>query len=99
MNGEHYSLTVWTAKSGHEDEFVRRWVAFADWSGAEGLTASATLLRDVDDPRSFVSFGPWETLEAVRRWRTLPDFHKHVAALTEVVDHFEPRTLEVVTEH
>lgn len=56
-------------------------------------------LRDVDDSSRFISFGPWETLEAIRRWRTLEGFQSHVAALSEVVEDFEPRTLELVTEH
>ncbi len=99
MAGQHYSLTTWIVKPENEDEFVRRWTEFADWSAAEGLSASAKLLRDVDDRSRFISFGPWETLDSIRRWRTLPDHQKHVEALSEVVDHFEPRTLEQVTEH
>jgi heme-degrading monooxygenase HmoA len=95
----HYSLTTWIVRPGNEDEFVRRWTEFAEWSAAEGLAASAKLLRDVDDPSRFISFGPWETLEAIRRWRTLEGFQSHVAALSEVVEDFEPRTLELVTEH
>jgi heme-degrading monooxygenase HmoA len=94
-----YSLTVWTVEPGEEDEFVRHWKEFADWSAAEGLAAKATLLRDVDVPGRFVSFGPWETLEAIRRWRALPDHREHVAALSEHVSHIEPCTLEVITEH
>ncbi len=99
MSQPNYSLTTWIVRPENEDEFVRRWADFAEWSSAEGLAASAKLLRDVDDPKRFISFGPWETLEAIRRWRTLEGFQKHVAALGEVVEHFEPRTLAQVTEH
>ena len=65
--GEHYSHTVWIAKPGYEDEFVRRWSEFEEWSAVEGLSAHAKLLRDVDEPGRFISFGPWETLAAIRR--------------------------------
>jgi hypothetical protein len=54
------------------------------------------LLRDCDKPERFVSFGPWESMQAVRNWRALAGYQERVAELREVVDHFEPRTLEVV---
>lgn len=94
----HYSHTTWIVKPGEEDEFVRRWIEFADWSAAEGLTARAKLLRDIDEPSRFISFGPWETLAAIGRWRTLPGFPEHVGRLSEALDGFEPRTFELVAE-
>jgi heme-degrading monooxygenase HmoA len=99
LSKPNYSLTTWIVRPENEDEFVRRWTDFAEWSSAEGLAASAKLLRDVDDPKRFISFGPWETLEAIRRWRTLEGFQVHVAALSEVVEDFDPRTYRLVTEH
>jgi len=95
--GEHYSHTVWVVKPGHEDEFVRRWSEFEEWNAAEGLSARAKLLRDVDQPSCF-SFGPWETLAAITRWRTLPGFHEHVGRLREVLERFNSHTLEEVIE-
>ena len=96
--GEHYSHTIWLVKPGQEDEFVKRWKDFEEWSAAEGLTARANLLRDVDQPNRFISFGPWETLEAINRWRTLPGFHEQVGRLSEVLESFDPHTLESVFE-
>jgi heme-degrading monooxygenase HmoA len=93
---EHFSHTTWIVKEGREDDFVTRWTEFAVWSAAEGLRSHAQLLRDIDDSRHFVSFGPWETLDAVRRWRTLPGFHEHVARLSEVLESFEPHTFELI---
>ena len=93
-----YSLSIWRVKPGLEDEFVRRWQELAAWSARQGLTARATLLRDVDDPGRFVSFGPWESMDAIRRWRAEEGFHELVARLQEVLDEFEPRTLELVAE-
>jgi hypothetical protein len=37
-----------------------------------------------------------ESMQAVRNWRALAGYQERVAKLREVVDHFEPRTLEVV---
>jgi heme-degrading monooxygenase HmoA len=92
-----YSYSTWRVKPGYEEDFIRRWHDLADWSAAQGLTETPTLLRDVDDPTRFVSFGPWESIETIRRWRSAAGFHERVARLNEVLDGFEPRTLEVVT--
>ena len=95
---EAYSHSTWRVKPGLEDEFVRRWEELADWSALQGLKARAKLLRDTDDPSRFVSFGPWESVSAIRGWRGAPGFHERVARLQEVVEGFEPRTLELVSE-
>jgi len=92
-----YTHTTWRVKPGSEDEFVERWQEWVDWSHRQGLAAPALLLRDVEEPSTFVSFGPWEDLAAVRSWRTLAGYQERVARLSETVEHFEPRTLEVVS--
>ena len=93
-----YTHTSWVVKEGRESEFVERWSEWADWTRRQGLASHATLLRDVDDSRRFVSFGPWESIQAVRNWRALAGYHERVAQLRELVDELEPRTLEVVAE-
>jgi heme-degrading monooxygenase HmoA len=93
-----YTHSTWVVKPGREDEFVRRWKELADWSALQGLTASAKLLRDVDQPNRFISFGPWESVDTVRRWRSAQGFHERVGRLQEVLDGFEPHTLEQVAE-
>ena len=95
---EPYSQTTWIVKPGLEDEFVRRWQELAAWSALQGLRASAKLFRDIEEPTHFLSFGPWESLDAIRRWRSDPGFHERMALLAEVVEHLEPRTLELVAE-
>lgn len=96
---EPYTSTTWIVKPGQEDEFVRRWTEFAEWSAGQGLAAPAMLLRDVDEPTRFVSFGPWENLQMIWRWRGLTGFQERVALLNEVLVSFEPRTLELVGGH
>ena len=98
MTRPPYSSTTWIVKPGFEDDFVRRWSEFADWSSAQGLTAAAMLLRDMDERNRFVSFGPWESIEAISRWRSLPGFQERVTRLHEVLEGFEPHTLELVGE-
>jgi heme-degrading monooxygenase HmoA len=96
--GAPFTHTTWQVKPGQEDEFVRRWLEWAEWSHRQGLRAHARLLRDLENPSTFVSFGPWETTAAVRAWRGEAGYHERVARLQELVEHFEPRTLEEVAE-
>ena len=67
-----YTHTTWRVKAGSEDEFVRRWSEWVDWSHREGLEAPALLLRDLENPQAFISFGPWANMAAVRNWRASP---------------------------
>jgi heme-degrading monooxygenase HmoA len=94
--GTPFTHTTWYVKPGREEEFVSRWQEWAEWSRKQGLRAQARLLRDVEQPSTFVSFGPWETLGAVRAWRAESGYHERVARLQEVVERFEPKTLEEV---
>ncbi len=95
---ETYSHTTWRVKPGNEAEFVRRWEEWAEWSHRQGLGAHARLLQDAESPGTYVSFGPWVSVDAVSSWRSLAGYHERVARLQEVVDSFEPRTFEVVSE-
>ena len=90
-----YTHTTWHVQLGRENEFVERWREWADWSRREGFEAQALLLRDLEHPQTFVSFGPWESVAAVRNWRKLPGYQARVARLSEFVESFEPRTLEI----
>ena len=67
-----YTHTTWRVRAGSEDEFVRRWSEWVDWSHREGLEAPALLLRDLENPQAFISFGPWANMAAVRSWRASP---------------------------
>jgi heme-degrading monooxygenase HmoA len=96
--GTPFTHTTWQVRPGLEDEFVERWREWAEWSHRQGLRAHARLLRDVESPGTFVSFGPWETIASVRTWRGESGYHERVAALQELVERFEPRTLEQVAE-
>lgn len=96
---ERYAHTTWIVKPGNEDEFVRRWDEFTEWSAVEGLRAEVTLLRDVDRPNRFISFGPWETIGAIAHWQTVPGYREHVGRLGELLDDCDPVTVELVAEH
>jgi heme-degrading monooxygenase HmoA len=93
-----YTHTTWRVKPGQEDEFVLRWSEWIEWSHRQGLGARALLLRDAEAQSTFISFGPWLSTDAVKNWRATAGYHERVARLQEVLEGFEPRTLEVVRE-
>lgn len=99
MMSQPYTHGIWTVKPGHEDEFVQLWTEFAQWSkGAVAGALWATLLRDRERPNRFITLGPWESLEAIERWRAEPGWRERVGRIRPLLDGFEPSTLDVVTQ-
>jgi heme-degrading monooxygenase HmoA len=68
--GEPYASGRWLVNEGSEDEFVEQWTTFTQWSldNVPGAR-SYVLLRDKTEARRFVSFGAFESEEAVTQWR------------------------------
>jgi heme-degrading monooxygenase HmoA len=94
-----YTHGVWTVTPGREEEFVTAWTELAEWTLREVPGSKwAKLLRDSDAPKRFISFGPWEDLDAIESWRALPGWQERVQRLRELLDGFEPSTLELVAE-
>lgn len=80
--GEHYASGDWFVQAGREEEFVRRWEAFLDWTReayAEDFE-DASLIRDTRDPTHFVSFSRWTDEESVERWMKDEAFGHHFGA-------------------
>jgi len=46
----------------------------------------AQLFRDLGDQRRFVSLGPWESMEAIEAWRSLPAFKQLVTSMREMLE-------------
>jgi len=68
---------------------VARWQAWLSWS-AENIPGfvKATLLRDNEDPRHFVSFSPWQDAAARDTWKASAGFAERFAAVRELCDDF-----------
>lgn len=78
-----YTQGTWKVKPGRAADFVSAWTEFADWTMREVPGASwAKLLRATTDENRFVSFGPWQSLEAIDAWR-VPDESRTAAARLE----------------
>src|ERR1700737_639854 len=94
--GEIYTTGRWKPNAGMEDAFVDAWALFAAWArGVRGL-GELRLTRDVRQPEVFVSFAAWKSSDAVRAWKSAPDFRERLADVLQHVDEFEPSELTVV---
>ncbi len=55
----------------------------------------ATLLRDLDQPTRFISWGEWKNVEAIQRWRALPGFQERIGRIRSLVESFEAHTMQL----
>jgi heme-degrading monooxygenase HmoA len=93
---EIYTTGRWKLGAGKEDAFVDAWARFATWASGFPGAGALRLTRDLRDGDVFVSFGRWETIEAVRTWKGAPEFRERLARVLQHVDEFEPTELELV---
>jgi hypothetical protein len=70
MTDEVYTLGVWRVKDGKQDEFIVAWQALGTYfNRLPHPPGKGTLLQNLDEPRQFYSFGPWQTLADIREMR------------------------------
>lgn len=99
--GQLYTHGRWVVKEGQQRKFEAAWQEMADWTNANvsgAVAGGARLLQDLDDQNLFYSFGPWETLEAIRAWRADDGFGERVGRIREFLVSFEAHTLRTVVE-
>jgi len=84
-----YASGNWVVTKGREEEFVRRWTEFLQWTRASfDELGSAHLIRDEETPAHFVSFATWQSVEALREWRSRPEFALRMGACRALCDDF-----------
>ena len=93
---EIYTTGRWKPNPDKEDAFVEAWVSFAAWASARTGAGVLRLTRDLRDAEVFLSFGAWESIDAVRAWKTAPDFRDRLAHVLQHVDEFRPTELSLV---
>jgi quinol monooxygenase YgiN len=85
---------TWTVKPGDEEAFVAAWSHLARASLGRFGTAPPTLLRDLERPNVFVTFGPFASIEDVDSFRASDLFREGVAAIRPLLTSFEAVTLD-----
>lgn len=94
-----YTSGEWFVRTGEEEAFASTWRKLAEWASTlAGASGSPVLLRDRDDPRRFVSFGPWDNLEAINEFRSSPEFAEFMGRLRPLLEDSRFRTLETAIE-
>jgi heme-degrading monooxygenase HmoA len=95
--GQLYTAGTWRIKAGMEAEFIEVWQAFAAWTAENQAGAGeAFLLQDPEDPRSFLSFSPWDRVEHIVEWRSRPEFQAFVRKARELAEELQPRNMILV---
>jgi catechol 2,3-dioxygenase-like lactoylglutathione lyase family enzyme/quinol monooxygenase YgiN len=92
---------IWThgtykVKPGGADEFVRGWRELARHAVEEFGVAPPTILRDHEDRSLYVTFGVWDRLDTLERFRSSPLVAERGSALDDLLDSAEARVLEEV---
>jgi heme-degrading monooxygenase HmoA len=84
-----YASGNWLVKEGKEEDFVRAWRSWFEWSRdhAPGLRG-AILIRSMDDPRRFVSMSTWESEKARADWMATDEFRTSFAGAKALTDEF-----------
>jgi len=93
---EVYTTGTWKPNAGEEDAFVDAWGEFACWASDMPGAGTVRLARDLRDPERFVSFAAWDSIEAVRDWKSSPEFKERMSRVQQHVDKFAPTELEMV---
>lgn len=94
-----YTSGVWKVKPGRGEEFIAAWTEFAQWTKTRAPGAGwARLLRDASDEDRFVTFGPWDSVEAIAAWRALDGWKERITKVRELLISFEAQTLTLVVE-
>ena len=84
---------IWQVTPGSEENFVSAWRDLAAWTVEHTPGAgAATLVQDTAQPHRFVSFGPWESAEAIDAWRASSGFQERVGKMQALLEAFEPGT-------
>jgi len=94
-----YTSGVWVVKEGNEEEFARRWQGSADQVALEFPGITFRLLRDLENPRRFVSLGgAWRNAGQIAAARNLPSFREAMASIQDLLESGEISTFELVAE-
>ena len=93
-----YTSGSWTVRVGEEDQFMKDWADFASWGSSMDGSGTFRLVRDTAKSNRYLSFAPWESLDAQRAWRDKPDFAERLGRVSRHCDESESSTYEVVAE-
>jgi heme-degrading monooxygenase HmoA len=77
----------------NEHAFVEAWSEFAEWISQQPGNRSVRLTRDLRNTGRLVSVGKWEDGEAVRAFKSAPEFKEQLGRIVKLAKDFEPTDL------
>ncbi len=97
-DGDAYTLAMWRVKEGCEEQFVQAWKE--DLAGVflslPNPPGTGTLIRSVEDPQLFYSFGPWRSLEDIRKMRSDPRAQEVIGKVAALCEEANPGAFQLV---
>jgi heme-degrading monooxygenase HmoA len=97
MRAMAYTLAMWRVKKGYEKEFIRRWKEeLGEHFRQMSADTHGTLIRSVDDPTLFYSFGPWKSQRELKKVRADPKTQHLMGRVLELCDEARPGVFELV---
>lgn len=96
---EIFTLGRWVVLPGREDEFIEAWKALGEFFLSldhPPPKGSGTLLRSLDDPSLFYSFGPWDDPSHVAEMRAHPEAPTRIGVIASMCSEATPGGYEVV---
>ena len=87
MAEQPYTLARWHVAPGQADAFVAAWHELAAFFlSLKDPPRWGTLLRSVEDPLLFYSFGPWPSMETIAAMRGHPGTAGAIGKLTALCE-------------
>ncbi len=87
MAQQPFTLARWYVAPEQEGAFVAVWNELATvFLSLQSPPQWGTLLRSIEEPRLFYSFGPWPSLETIAVMRAHPDAVASIAKLTALCE-------------
>jgi heme-degrading monooxygenase HmoA len=81
-----------------ERAFVDAWSQFATWISERPGNRTVRLHRDVRNAGRFVSVGQWDDADAVRAFKSAPEFKDRLGTVVRHATEFEPTELVTVVK-
>lgn len=96
--GKLYSNGVWQVKDGQEENFKAVWKEFAELALKNHGALEGTLLQEIDNTKTFVSFGLWESTEYTQKWQNSPEFKSYMAKFKDLCDSMQIKILKSIVK-
>jgi heme-degrading monooxygenase HmoA len=85
-------------KPGQEEAFVQSWTEFVTWASSMPGSGTFRLVRDLERPGTYLSFGAWDSFDAQEAWKDLPEFVERIGRVRSHCEDFRPSTYELVAQ-